>query len=109
MDSFDFQTGENKKKKIDNFFLGFILSAIIPIVVMLLLLHFTTSSSNLESQFRALLHNSAYLIRFTTMSLIPNGLLFFYFYKTERWESSKGLILSTMLYVIVLVFCLGLN
>lgn len=102
----DYDALGEPKKRFDNFVLGFLLSVLLPIITLTVFLLFKGSSLSLVEQIKAIFADM-YFIRYVTLALIPNLVLFFFFYKTERWKSCYGLAVATLLYLIVSVFQLA--
>lgn len=94
---------EEPKKRFDSFAAGFLLSLVMPMLVIFVVLHFKDSARAMEDRFMTVLHD-LYFIRYVTLALIPNLVFFFYFYKTERWKSCYGLAVATLLYLMFSVF-----
>lgn len=94
---------EEPKKRFDSFASGFLLSVILPMVVLFLVLAVKDSAHSLEERFTTILHDM-YFIRYITLALVPNLVLFFFFYKTERWKACYGLSVATLVYLMLSVF-----
>lgn len=99
-----FDDSSEPKKSFDNFFLGLFGS-----VGITALMIFLISKGYLKENVSVL---ETYKIVFYSMefpnimiaSLIPTLVLFYFFYKTERWQSAYGLIVAVLL-TMALVFC----
>ena len=91
-----------EKKRFDNFFLGFIVSIILPVVMLVLI----SASGDFSLSFYDQLmkaYNDYMFVKIAILALIPNLFIFFALYKTERWKSAGGLIVATILFVILMV------
>src|SRR5215469_13250930 len=91
------------KKRFDNFFLGLVVSIVLPPVMLVLI----SAGGELGSQtfydhlMRAY-HNHLF-IKYAILALFPNMVIFFFLYKTERWKSAGGLIVATIFFIILMV------
>lgn len=90
------------EKKYDSFMFGLLLSLFLPMFVIFLILFFKDSTHSMEDRFMTMLHDM-YFVRYITLALIPNLVLFFLFYKTERWKSCYGLAVATLIYLMISV------
>ena len=92
------------KKRYDHFLIGFIPSVILPVIMIVLI----SARENLGSlSFYDHLMRAYYnhmFVKFLILALIPNMIVFFFLYKTERWKSASGLIVATILFVILMIF-----
>ena len=94
---------DKNKKRFDNFFLGLIVSIVLPIITIVLV----SAGGDLGSQsfyghlMRA--YHSHLFIKFAILALFPNMVIFFFLYKTERWKSAGGLIVATIFFIILMV------
>ena len=94
---------DENKKRFDNFFLGLIVSIVLPPIMIVLI----SAGGELGSQtfydhlIRAY-HNHMF-IKYAILALFPNMVIFFFLYKTERWKSAGGLIVATILFIILMV------
>ncbi|MCQ2210786.1 MAG: hypothetical protein MJZ34_10880 [Paludibacteraceae bacterium] len=91
-----------EKKSFDNFFLGLFLSVLMTLIVMSLLAGRAFSFGNLEESLIKVYHSSNFP-NYMIASLFPSMFVFFFFYKTERWQSAKGLIVSVLLSMVLIV------
>jgi hypothetical protein len=94
---------QKKVLKYNHFLWGFLPAVILPLIVLVLVSgrENLTAFSFYEHLMRAY-HNYMF-VKMVILALIPNMLLFFFFYKTERWKSASGLIVATIFYVILMV------
>lgn len=91
------------KKRYDHFFIGFIPSVILPLIMIVLI----STGGNLGSlsfydHLMRAYHNHLF-VKILILALIPNMIAFFFLYKTERWKSASGLIVATILFIILMV------
>ena len=91
------------EKKYDGFLFGLLLSLFLPALAIFLILLFKYSTSSMEERLLSIWHDM-YFVRYITLALIPNLVLFFVFYKTERWKPCYGLGVATLIYSMVSVF-----
>lgn len=98
------QNSQTKSKKWHNHFLtGFIPAVILPVIMIVLISgrENLTAFSFYDHLMRA--YNHYMFVKMAILALIPNMLIFFFFYKTERWKSAGGLIVATILFVLLLI------
>ncbi len=94
-------TGEGKLK-FDNFFLGLFGSFFMTLVCLYLAFKGAKSVDDLEATYKAIYESSDF-VNLMIASLLPSMFLFFFFYKTERWQSGKGLIVAVLLSMVLVV------
>ncbi len=95
--------GMVEKKSFDNFFIGFFASVVLTLGLLCLLTRNALSSSqDFELIVRAIYSNPQF-VNLMIASLFPSMFLFFFFYKTERWKSGKGLIVAVLLSMVLIV------
>ena len=90
------------KKRFDNFFIGFFTSIILPFVMLVLISAEGDFSLSFYEQFMKVF-NDYMFVKIAILALIPNLVIFFALYKTERWKSASGLIVATILFVILMI------
>lgn len=88
-----------KKNKYDSFLVGALLGLVLPMIVLALLLKDSTSFMD---GYSSLLKNFNLYVKYLTLALIPNSVVFFIFYKKEMWFAAKGVIVLTLIYFISL-------
>ncbi|MCQ2191169.1 MAG: hypothetical protein MJY63_06035 [Paludibacteraceae bacterium] len=84
------------KKSGDNFMYGFLIGTIVPIILFIVLINGMTNyefSELLAYSWKAA-GNSLFL-PVMIGSLMPNMFVFFWMYKTERWNMTRGLVVAT--------------
>jgi heme/copper-type cytochrome/quinol oxidase subunit 4 len=98
------QNSQNKnKKRFDNFFLGFIVSIVLPpVMIVLISAGGELGSQSFYDHLMRVYHNYIF-IKYAILALFPNMVIFFFLYKTERWKSAGGLIVATILFMILMV------
>ena len=100
----EYNSQPKNKKRFDHFFLGFIVSIILPIIaVVLISAEGNLASRTLYEHLIAAYSTGGMFVKYAILALIPNMILFFYLYKTERWKSANGLIVATILCMIFVV------
>ena len=103
MNGFDYETAPTVfKKKFDNFFLGFFVSAALTIVMLLVFSNMDAQKNSVEECLKNLYAHPLFT-NYMIIALIPSMILFFILYKTERWQSGKGLIVAVLLSMVFLV------
>jgi len=97
------QKSQKNLQKYNHFLWGFIPSVILPLIMLVLVSgrDDLTAYSFYEHFMRA--YNNSMFIKTAILALIPNMLIFFFFYKTERWKSASGLIVATILYMVLVI------
>lgn len=91
------------KKTFDHFFIGFIVSIVLPLVSIVLISgREDLGSLSLYGHLMRAYHSYMF-IKFAILALIPNLVLFFFLYKTERWKSAGGLIVATIFFMILMI------
>ncbi len=94
---------ELEKKSFDKFIIGFSLSAVLTCVVLYLLTkNYVGTVEGMEAKLSAIYA----LPNFTTLmigAIFPSMFLFFFFYKTDRFQSGKGLIVAVLLAMVFVV------
>lgn len=99
-----FDDSSEPKKSFDNFFIGLLGSfAMTLVMVYLVSKGYLKEDMGVKEIFKTVF----YSMEFSSImiaSLIPSLILFFVFYKTERWQSAYGLIVAVLLSM-ALVFC----
>ena len=68
------------EKKYNGFLSGLLISLLLPALVLFLILFFKDSAHSMEDRFMTILHDM-YFVRYITLAIIPNLVLFFFFYK----------------------------
>ncbi len=99
----DEQKSSQKLQKYNHFLWGFLPAVILPVITLVLV----SGRGNLTdfSLYEHLMnaYNNYMFVKMAILALIPNMILFFFFYKTERWKSANGLIVATIFYIIFMV------
>ncbi|MBR0502424.1 MAG: hypothetical protein IJJ77_04190 [Paludibacteraceae bacterium] len=101
MELFENQEQE-EKKSFDNFFIGLGGSFLMTLIVLSLLAGRAFSFNQLGESLTKLyqLHDfSNYMIA----ALFPSMFVFFFLYKTERWQAARGLIVAVLLSMVLIV------
>ena len=101
-DNLYYDSEEIDKKPFDNFFVGFFISALLTVVFLFLLSSVVFSFDNLEESLKMIYDNGEF-VRYMIVALTPSMILFFFFYKTERWQSARGLIVAILLSMVLAV------
>ena len=105
MNSFEEQHQPVKKeKKFDHFLIGFSFALIVPFIVVIIvaMTKLPGGTYSLSEHFMRAYRNHDF-VNFMIMGMIPNLLLFLFFYKTERWKSGRGLVIASFALMIFLV------
>ena len=96
--------------KWDRFWVGFLPALALPIVSMLVLYGIMALSSQLIhheqfplSSFTSAMQSTLYFLRITTLCCMPNAALFFLFIRLNYNNASRAVVITTMLYVILIV------
>ncbi len=97
------QKSTKNLQKYNHFFGGFLPAIILPVIMIVLISgrDNLTAFSFYEHLMRA--YNNFMFVKIAILALIPNMLIFFFFYKTERWKSASGLIVATIFYMILMI------
>lgn len=101
-DNFYYESEEIEKKPFDHFFAGFFTSALMTVVFLFLLTSVVFSFEHFEESLKSIYDSYAFA-QFMIIALVPSMILFFFFYKTERWQSAKGLIVAVLLSLVLAV------
>ena len=87
-----FDDSSKPKNSFDNFFMVYLVSK-----------GYLKEDIGIKETFKIVFHSMEFS-SIMIASLIPSLILFFVFYKTERWQSAYGLIVAVLLSM-ALVFC----
>ena len=97
------QQSKKDLQKYNHFFWGFLPAVILPVITLALI----SGKDNLTSfsfyEHLKMAYNNYMFVKMAILALFPNMLIFFFFYKTERWKSASGLIVATIFYVVLMV------
>ncbi|MGB0933997.1 MAG: hypothetical protein ACPGU5_06920 [Lishizhenia sp.] len=95
------------KEKIDHRTLGIIVGLILPVISFFIYVQIMYSNTSLSGVFNVLINNSGSRFGPLTYSLIPNFVLFYLTnYQIRVDKFSYGLVISTMLLSLFVVFTL---
>ncbi len=94
------ESEEIEKSSFDNFFLGLFVSFLMTFACLVLFSGTSHLMDDLDAMVHAILNKSNF-VNLLIASLMPSMFLFFFFYKTERWQSAKGLIVAVFLSMIL--------
>ncbi len=86
------------KKSGDKFGLGFLISILVPAIVFIVLIYGMTHyalSELIAYSWKA--YGNSLFLPITIASLLPNMFIFFWMYKTERWQMTRGLVVATFI------------
>lgn len=87
----------------DNFLFGFLLTLIIVVVMMALLYSSEiTSYEDLGSILKEIYADPRFT-GYMVGSIMPAMFIFFFFYKTDRFQSAKGLIVAVVLSMVLVI------
>lgn len=90
-------------KIFDKFWIGLILSLVLPIIFGLIYFH--TAYKGEQEMWTALItlarSGMSLFGKLILLSTFPNLGLFFLFYKAEYWQACRGVIVITILYFVV--------
>ena len=96
--------------KWDRFWIGFLPALVMPLVsFMLLYIIIAVTSQYLHHEafsFDVFLHSmqsTLYFLRVSTLCCMPNAVVFFLFLRQNYNNASRAVVITTMLYVIVIV------
>lgn len=92
-----------KRKKFDNFLSGFLPAMIIPFILIVLISgkDYLLLFNPFEHFMRA--YNSFFFTGWMLMALIPNLVLFFFFYKKMYERAGYGLVAATLIYIGIII------
>lgn len=107
-DDFDFddeygRRGHFEEKKFDNFFLGFFLSVLMTFVMLMLLSRDVLSAEVGLMENLTKVYQNMMFPMLMIASLFPSLFVFFYFYKTDKWRSGKGMVVAVLLSMVLVV------
>ncbi len=96
--------------KWDRFWVGFLPALVLPVVSMFVLYGIMALSSHYlhheEFSFSAFVNamqSTLYFLRISTLCCMPNAALFFLFIRLNYNNASRAVVITTMLYVILIV------
>lgn len=84
------------RKSGDNVMIGLLIGLVVPAIVFLVIIYGMThyDMAKLISYSWQAYGNSIFM-PVTIASLLPNMFVFFWMYKTERWNMTRGLVVAT--------------
>ena len=101
MELFENQEQE-EKKSFDNFFIGLGGSFLMTLILLCLLAGRAFSFSQMDESL-AKLYNMPDFSNYMIAALFPSMFVFFFLYKTERWQAARGIIVAVLLSMVLIV------
>lgn len=91
-------------KRLNNIFLGLIIGLVLPLIIIALYLgRFYDFDSTFFEKFKSL-YPSVILGKLFMLSIIPDLLVVFFFYKKDMFRIAGGIMVSAIIYLITSIF-----
>lgn len=94
-----------KTLKKDNTWLGLVLGFLGPLVGFLIfyMIKFLPLGQSLSSYLHLFKDNTFLIPRVMSLSLLANGIIFFLYTQSRKDETSRGILVATLVYAIVII------